>query len=257
MRRFCLWPKYFYYANKIEKILCKRQHIIPYQTALHRKITEMKTNCCHKKQVHFIANKIVCANQACHNYLAPTKLMHDVNHLKIIAAFSLFFFYLVFTIDNFSMTNKKPQWINRIAAQKPEVPLNIINLQNELEKQHIICINEVLAQLRLESANFTSSLFKRTNNLSGMRYPLNRPTLACGIYLVTADTIIYDSHDDLKKFAAEDNYSVYTTWQDAISDYRLWQENTFKVNERYLDFLGAVYAEDSLYVKKIKQLYID
>ena len=34
----------------------------------------------------------------------------------------------------------------------------------------------------------------------------------------------------------------------------IWQDNCFKLTERYLTFLGTYYAEDDQYVAKIKQL---
>ena len=50
------------------------------------------------------------------------------------------------------------------------------------------------------------------------------------------------------------NYAVYDHWQDAVKDYKIWQEHHFSLNERYLLFLGNVYAEDSEYVQKIKSV---
>jgi len=39
-----------------------------------------------------------------------------------------------------------------------------------------------------------------------------------------------------------------------VADYKLWQESNFNVTERYLTFLGKVYAEDANYIAKIKQM---
>ena len=87
-----------------------------------------------------------------------------------------------------------------------------------------------------------------------MRYPAKRKTIACGIYLPAKDTIIMGTQAELRKFSAQNNYAVYATWQDAVADYKIWQESNFKMTDRYLEFLGKVYAEDSLYVSKIRKM---
>jgi hypothetical protein len=127
------------------------------------------------------------------------------------------------------------------------------NLHSELIKHEVLCPGIVYGQIKIESGNLTSFLYRKTNNMLGMRYPFKRPTSACGIYIPSKDTIIYGTRDQLRKYSRTSNYAVYKTWSDALTDYKLWQQNCFVSTERYLGFLGNVYAEDSLYMAKIRK----
>ena len=87
----------------------------------------------------------------------------------------------------------------------------------------------------IESGNFTSNLFKQNNNMFGMKEAKQRPTTALG---------------------AENNYAYYEDWQSCVEDYALWQSAYGRglTDKQYLELLGSVYAEDSLYTNKIKNL---
>ena len=213
----------------------------------------MKTKCCNTTHVISIGENFICTNEGCENYLGITAREFDYHKLKIVFAVSVFTFYLLFSFDDFSKTNKGYDVLLIKEPVNHELPLTTDNLQKELESQNVLCSNEVFAQLKLESANLTSSLLQRTNNLSGMRYPFSRKTTACGMYIPDMDTIVFGNKTQLMKYRKTKNYAVYECWTDAVADYRLWQEKCFNVTERYLDFLGKNYAEDSLYVQKIKQ----
>ncbi|MBK5285060.1 MAG: hypothetical protein JJE25_06625, partial [Bacteroidia bacterium] len=66
----------------------------------------------------------------------------------------------------------------------------------------------------------------------------------------------YGSSATLKKFSSQNQYAVYACWQDAVKDYKLWQDEYFRLAERYLHFLGNVYATDSSYEKKIRSVMV-
>lgn len=133
-------------------------------------------------------------------------------------------------------------------------PLSAESLRNEIRELGMVCPDEVYAQMMLESANLGSFLTRRTNNMLGMRYPFRRATAASGLYLPENDTIIYGDAASLKKYSKQNNYAVYTHWQDAVKDYKFWQDEYFRLGERYLQFLGHVYAEDTSYEAKIRIL---
>jgi len=214
----------------------------------------MKTACCNTRQIRFVENRGVCVNQGCKNYLGQTLAFRDYTKLKNSAAVSIFVVSVLFTFDDFSHGKQEPflHSINNICTSPS--PPTLENLRNEMIQQNIICIPEVLAQVRIESGNMNSFLFKRTNNLLGMRFPFRRATMASGIYLPANDTIIYGSQKELIKFAKQEHYAVYNSWLESVSDYKLWQEQHFKVKEKYLEFLGNVYAEDTLYVDKLRAI---
>ncbi|MEP7169281.1 MAG: glucosaminidase domain-containing protein [Bacteroidota bacterium] len=213
----------------------------------------MKTKCCNTSHAHRNENGAICINQECENYLGRTEMLLDYKRLKYGVVVSIFALYLLFSFDDFSMEKKEADLCSMMAPLIGEAPLTTENLEAELKSQNVICSREVLAQIKIESGNLSSFLLKRTNNMLGMRYPFNRQTTSCGIYIPVKDTIIYGSQAELKKFRKTENYAVYSNWKDAVADYKLWQETFFNVTERYLAFLGNVYAEDSLYAKKIKK----
>lgn len=132
--------------------------------------------------------------------------------------------------------------------------LNEENLLEEIKAQGIICEKHVMAQAKLESLHLTSHLCRRANNIFGMRYPGRRPTTAIGVYLQGKDKIIYGTREELRPYLTMATYAVYASWQDAVKDYKLWQDNAFKVEEKYLSFLNRIYAEDSSYVAVVRKM---
>lgn len=98
-----------------------------------------------------------------------------------------------------------------------------------IEHPHI-----VLAQMKLESANYTSNLALENNNYFGMKQPRKRATTSIG---------------------EKNGYASYKSWVHSVLDYALWQkEYASKLTEnQYLDSLGS-YAEDKNYTLKIKKL---
>jgi hypothetical protein len=208
----------------------------------------MKTGCCNTGYTYHTGNQIICVNSNCKNYLGDTYL-HVDKWTKSIAVSLIATCLICCSVDDFGMDNAVSA-----SSVKEHTPLTFENLKNELAKQQILCQPQVFAQIKLESNNLQSFLVKRTNNMLGMRYPFKRETKACGIYIPDKDTIIYGSQKELKKYSNTNNYAAYNNWKDAVIDYKLWQENCFKLTDRYLAFLGNVYAEDSLYVKKIQKI---
>lgn len=97
----------------------------------------------------------------------------------------------------------------------------------------------VLAQAKLESANFTSKVFKQNNNMFGMRKARVRITAARGEL---------------------NTYAYYRDWVDCVYDYAMYQSsvmcNVSNENE-YFAKLGARYAEDTAYVPKLKKIIKD
>jgi hypothetical protein len=209
-----------------------------------------RTKCCFTN--HYLINdgSAICTNSKCANYLAETHVMRRHRVKRFLTGGWLFIFLAVFTFDNSSRTVTSSQF----AFRKPLAPLTVENLCNELQRVNVLCPDEVYAQMMLESGNLKSFLVRRTNNMLGMRYPVRRATTASGIYLPAQDTIIKGNVSTLKKYAGLNNYAVYDSWQDAVKDYKLWQDANFSLNERYIVFLSNIYAEDAAYAEKIKSV---
>lgn len=92
----------------------------------------------------------------------------------------------------------------------------------------------VLAQAKIESGNYNSVLFKKNNNLFGMRHPGVRTTTSKG-----------------SRFG----YAYYNSWRESVLDYALFSVyvgKSISSEKEYYDFLGRVYAEDSSYIRVIK-----
>jgi hypothetical protein len=214
----------------------------------------MKTKCCHSSHYHAVDNIQFCLNKSCVQYLGITQCYLDFTKSRYAFALLVFTLSFLISFDDFSKASKTQVEVFPSEINSGSKPISIENVEAELMKQEVACHKAVLAQIRIESGHLSSFLLKRTNNMLGMRYPAKRATAACGIYLPESDTIILGTQPELIKYARMNNYAVYNTWEDAIADYKLWQDANFNVEEKYLDFLGRVYAEDSLYVSKIKYL---
>lgn len=100
----------------------------------------------------------------------------------------------------------------------------------------------VFAQAIVESAHFSSNVFKCENNLFGMKHPVRRQTLSEG--------------------KSNSGYATYDDWTFSVEDYKLWQNSMFKNKDyktetEYLSLLGRVYAEDPRYIKTLKKVMLD
>lgn len=98
-----------------------------------------------------------------------------------------------------------------------------------IEHPHI-----VLAQMKLESGNYTSKLALENNNYFGMKQPRKRATTSIG---------------------EKNGYASYKSWVHSVLDYALWQKEYARqlTENQYLDSLSK-YAEDKSYTLKIKKL---
>lgn len=92
----------------------------------------------------------------------------------------------------------------------------------------------VYAQMRLESANFTSVLAKSNNNYFGMKHARKRPTFSIG---------------------EKKGYATYRNWVYSILDYAMWQKHyADNLSEKeYLERLKN-YATDKNYIEKVKKI---
>ena len=112
------------------------------------------------------------------------------------------------------------------------------SLYEQIIKYGIKFPDIVFAQAILESGEFTSKLFKSTNNLFGMKVPAKRESAKIGV--------------------TQSGYSKYEDWGYSVYDYSLWQDHMLKsrndmTKKQYFVLLGKVYAEDPQYVNKLKQ----
>ena len=216
----------------------------------------MKTSCCHTKNYRLEMDSVLCLHETCENYLRETKLVERSRFWNSVFVFHFSVFFFILCSADFSFTTgTSVQTVPHNRTPKAEQkPLTKESLRQELDIQHVICPEQVYAQILIESGHLNSFLVSRTNNLLGMRYPFKRQTTAIGIFLPDENIVIKGTQEELKKYRNKNHYAVYASWQDCVGDYKFWQDNCFKLTERYLTFLGTYYAEDDQYVAKIKQL---
>lgn len=124
---------------------------------------------------------------------------------------------------------------------KPFSKERLVDIVSDLSIKHP---KIVIAQAILETGHFTSQLFILNHNLFGMRVAYKRPS-------THADNSIRDNYVK--------GYAFYTTWENSVIDYALWQGSYARNlnEEQYFEKLQSVYAEDPNYVKRLKQIIID
>ena len=118
---------------------------------------------------------------------------------------------------------KDTVFIKPVAKNNILPPLSDKTLMNELLKHNVPHPEIVLAQAKLETANYKSKLCKSHNNLFG-----------------------------LKK---GNSYRKYSNYQECVQDYKRLISSRLKTNENYYKFLLRIkYAEDEQYIQKLKKI---
>lgn len=114
------------------------------------------------------------------------------------------------------------------------------HLYNKIMQSGVKFPDVVYAQAILESGNFKSKVFKKNNNLFGMKVPRQRKTFAIG--------------------KSKKGYAKYKTWMNSVDDYLEWQNyhlrkhKTFSRND-YLLLLNRIYSTNNTYVNLLKPIF--
>jgi uncharacterized FlgJ-related protein len=145
------------------------------------------------------------------------------------------FFILGFTI--------KPQ--DKIQTLSQEEKLIVIREYNEFSEQKLIekikqlnfkYPHIILAQSKLESGHFKSTIFLENNNLFGMKEAKLRANLARG---------------------TNRQHAYYDNWQESVYDYALYYStylSDIRTEGEYFEYLKQNYAEDPTYVQRLKEM---
>ena len=116
---------------------------------------------------------------------------------------------------------KKDTIINKKTALDTTKPTDKTVL-SELKRQHVLHPHIVLAQAKLESNMGKSDVFKRTNNLFGLR--------------------------------KGNNYHHFSHWKQSITYYKNHVQSRYRGGD-YYNFLADIgYAEDKEYINKLKEI---
>jgi uncharacterized FlgJ-related protein len=93
-----------------------------------------------------------------------------------------------------------------------------------------------LAQAKLETGNYTSKIFRESNNLFGMKEAKSRITTAKGTQF---------------------NHAYYESWTESVYDFAFHQCRylpNIRNEEQYFQYLGQNYAEDPNYINRLKDI---
>ena len=156
----------------------------------------------------------------------------------ILALFTPFFIFISLGITFAPDSNPSAKFLE---VEK----IIVINEHNEFSEEKFIAEIKrlnfnfphiVLAQAKIESANFKSNIFFENNNLFGMKQARLRSSLASG---------------------TQYNHATYYNWKESLYDYAFYYSKYLsRINseEEYLDYINQLYAEDPLYGTKVKNL---
>jgi len=134
---------------------------------------------------------------------------------------------------------------NEVQNLSQEDKLIVIREYNEFSENKLIeKITElnfryphiILAQAKLESGHFKSTIFLENNNMFGMKEAKLRANLAKG---------------------TNRGHAYYDTWQESVIDYALYYSSylrSIKTEGEYFEYLRQNYAEDPTYVQRLKQI---
>lgn len=130
---------------------------------------------------------------------------------------------------------EKMVYDQKVIVEKFNEEFSEANLRKMLTRLKVKHIDIVMAQARIETGNYKSSVFLENNNLFGMKQSQSRVTTAIGTNL---------------------NHAMYQTWQESVIDYAIYQSTYLRKfnDEQYLGYLQENYAEDSNYVNLIQQI---
>lgn len=141
-----------------------------------------------------------------------------------------------FVIATISIKSSKSPSVERIqVVYDINDPFSEQKVLDYLKELHVKYPNIAIAQMKLESANGTSLVFREGNNLFGMKMAEKRPTTALG---------------------TRNNHAYYNHWRQSVIDYALWQSfvsnpENISSEEEWLNYVGRMYAEDNSYRKKL------
>jgi uncharacterized FlgJ-related protein len=134
---------------------------------------------------------------------------------------------------------------NEVQNLSQEEKLIVIREYNEFSEEKLIekigqlnfrYPHIILAQAKLESGHFKSTIFLENNNMFGMKEAKLRANLAKG---------------------TNRGHAYYDTWQDCILDYALYYStylSDIRTEGEYFEYLRQNYAEDPTYVQRLKQI---
>lgn len=169
-----------------------------------------------------------------HENLEFKKVKTSIILLKLISIFAFITIGLFLLVDY----NHKPPYVveDNIILIHPNTNFSEEKLINMIDELNFRFPHIVLAQAKQETGHFTSSVFKENNNLFGMKEAKVRINIARG---------------------TDRGHAYYHNWAESVMDYALYSAtylSKLKTEDQYYQYLQQHYAEDTTYVKRLKQI---
>ena len=124
---------------------------------------------------------------------------------------------LISSVVGYSQTKQEvKEFINDLGIEKPLI---------------------VTAQCYYESGHLKSNVYKKNNNLFGMKFAHNRLTLAIG--------------------KDENNHAIYRNWKESVIDYMIWQNKYYKGGDYYEFIKQSGYCPyNENYIETLKNIKV-
>jgi uncharacterized FlgJ-related protein len=183
------------------------------------------------------------------NYIKKVKdnvVSFSYNFLRV-AFFTIMIAIVSFLFSFLSQIKKKEELAdNKVYVKKYVVKKQYVFVKDTFSikkfKDYLLSLNVkfphiIYAQAKMETANFSSNLFKNHNNLFGMKPAMQRPKT----YSYTTDS----------------GFAGYKNWKQSVMDYVLLQVSymkDLKTEDEYYKYLSKNYADTDYYAKKVKEL---
>ena len=165
-------------------------------------------------------------------------------HIKLSSYFKIGTIFLIM-FTSVSYMAYKIGLRNSIESLTSEERITLINEKDAFSREKMAIMLEDLnvkfpwipmAQSMIETGQWKSEVFLENNNLFGMREAKSRIMTSTGTNL---------------------NHAKYNSWRESVYDYAFYQSRYLggvKTESEYYQYLGASYAEDPGYVKKVQQI---
>lgn len=155
--------------------------------------------------------------------------------LKVLTVVAVVFSVFGLTIKSTRQDHTESEIMIILAEQNKFSADKLIDMIQEMNFNYPYI---VYAQAILETSNFQSRIFKENHNIFGMKQAVIRITKAKG---------------------TQYEHAFYKNWIESLDDYALYSAtylSPLKTEGDYFNYLSQNYAEDSLYVSKLKQIIV-
>lgn len=169
----------------------------------------------------------------------------NFNKIRLVPLILVFLTITLLSYMYGFLGGRKDKLVNLTHQEKEIILINVKDTSSNFSEEKLILLMKelnikfphiVIAQAKIESANYTSRIFRENNNLFGMK--------EAHVRIHTAQGTQY-------------NHAYYNTWRESVYDYAFYQCRYLpkvKTDLEYLNYLGQSYAESPNYIQSLKSM---